>query len=43
LNDADVGSIVTFLKTLTGTLPQDYIKAPALPPSGPKTPKADPR
>jgi cytochrome c peroxidase len=42
LSDADVGSIVTFLRALTGTVPADYIKAPQLPPSGPKTPKPDP-
>lgn len=43
VSDGDVKSIVTFLKALTGTIPQDYIKAPALPANGPKTPKADPR
>lgn len=43
LNPADVGSIVTFLKSLTGTIPQEYIKQPELPPSGPKTLKPDPR
>lgn len=43
LPDADIASVATFLKALTGTIPQDYVKAPDLPPSGPKTPKADPR
>ncbi len=43
VSDGDVKSIVTFLKSLTGTIPQDYIKAPELPPSGPKTPKPDAR
>jgi len=39
VTDADVASIVTFLKTLTGDLPVDYIKMPELPKSTPKTPK----
>lgn len=43
LSDGDVRSIVTFLRSLTGTIPQDFIKAPELPASGPKTPKPDPR
>ena len=37
----DVDSIVTFLKTLTGKIPAEYIKAPELPKSTPKTPKPD--
>nr|MBK7069146.1 hypothetical protein [Deltaproteobacteria bacterium] len=37
LNDADVASIVTFLKALTGEAPK--VDKPALPPSTPKTPK----
>ena len=41
LSDADTASIITFLATLTGTPPADYIAKPALPPSGPKTPKPD--
>ena len=41
LDDKEVASIVTFLKTLTGELPADLIADPALPPSGPKTPKPD--
>ena len=43
LGDGDVKSIVGFLKSLTGAIPQEYVKTPALPPSGPKTPKPDPR
>jgi cytochrome c peroxidase len=39
ITDDQVKSIVTFLKTLTGDLPTDYIKEPQLPPSGPNTPK----
>lgn len=31
LSDDDVAAIVTFLKSLTGELPADYIKAPELP------------
>ncbi|MCM8530096.1 MAG: c-type cytochrome [Lentisphaeraceae bacterium] len=42
LSKADTKSIVTFLKSLTGDLPTDYIKEPKLPASGPNTPKADP-
>ncbi len=40
LSEADVTSIATFLKSLTGDLPT--IAKPELPPSGPKTPKPDP-
>ncbi|GIU78839.1 MAG: cytochrome-c peroxidase [Bryobacteraceae bacterium] len=39
LSAADAASIVTWLKTLTGEIPQDYVKPPALPPSTAKTPK----
>lgn len=42
LADADVASIVTFLKTLTAPLPTDVATPPALPKSTPKTPKPDP-
>ena len=42
LKPEDTKSIVTFLNALTGDLPTEYIKKPELPPSGPKTPKADP-
>lgn len=41
LSPADVKSIVTFLHTLTGELPMDYIKKPELPESGPSTPKPE--
>lgn len=40
LSNADVASIVTFLKSLTGELPK--IEKPELPKSTAKTPKADP-
>ena len=39
LADADVSSIVSFLKSLTGELPKALIATPALPESGPKTPQ----
>lgn len=39
LTDKEVGEIVVFLRTLTGQLPTDYIKQPALPPSTEATPK----
>jgi cytochrome c peroxidase len=39
LADADVASIVTFLKTLTGELPAALVATPTLPESGPRTPK----
>lgn len=42
LSRQEVGSIVTWLKTLTGTLPADYIKPPTLPQSTARTPKPDP-
>lgn len=42
LSDADAASIVTFLKSMTGTPPADYIKAPTLPESTDATPKPDP-
>lgn len=41
LEDAEVNSIVTWLKTLTGTIPDAYIVKPELPASTDKTPKAD--
>jgi cytochrome c peroxidase len=41
LSDQEVGQIVAFLRTLTGQLPTDYIKEPALPPSTPATPAPD--
>ena len=42
LTSEQVGSIVTFLKALTGDLPTEYIAKPTLPESGPNTPAADP-
>lgn len=39
LSPADVASIATWLKSLTGTVPADFVKPPKLPASGPKTPK----
>jgi cytochrome c peroxidase len=42
LTDAEVASIVTFLKVLTGDLPTAYIQEPAQLPSGPTTPAPDP-
>jgi cytochrome c peroxidase len=41
LSDAEVSSIVAFLKTLTGEIPAEYIREPALPKSTARTPKAD--
>lgn len=38
LSDAEVQSIITWMKSLTGDLPVDYIKEPALPKSTAKTP-----
>ena len=35
----EVASIVTFLRTLTGEIPAEYIKQPVLPRSTAKTPK----
>lgn len=42
LSDDDVKSIVTWLDTLTGEIPKDYIAKPELPESTKKTPKPDP-
>jgi cytochrome c peroxidase len=39
LSQAEIQSIVTWLKTLTGDLPADYIKQPELPKSTARTPK----
>lgn len=43
LPEEDVRSIVTWLKTLTGPLPQDLIKKPTIPESTAKTPKPNPK
>jgi cytochrome c peroxidase len=40
LSKEETDSIVAFLKALTGELPAEYIKEPALPKSTGKTPKA---
>lgn len=42
LKKEEIDSIVAFLKTLTGQIPEEYIAEPQLPPSTDKTPKPDP-
>ena len=42
VTDAQINSIITFLKVLKGDLPESYIKEPVLPPSTDATPKPDP-
>jgi cytochrome c peroxidase len=42
LDPADTTAIVTWLKTLTGKIPRDYIREPKLPKSTSTTPKAQP-
>jgi cytochrome c peroxidase len=42
LDDAAVNDVVAFLGALEGTVDAKYVAKPALPPSGPKTPKPDP-
>ncbi|MFB3777726.1 MAG: cytochrome-c peroxidase [Bryobacteraceae bacterium] len=41
LSSGEIQSIVTWLKSLTGEIPADYIKPPALPASTGKTPKPE--
>ncbi len=41
LSEREVASIVAWLESLTGELPLDYIREPALPASSSKTPKPD--
>jgi cytochrome c peroxidase len=41
LTDKEIGQIVVFLRTLTGSLPTAFIREPTLPPSTPATPKPD--
>jgi cytochrome c peroxidase len=41
LEPEQLADIVAFLRSLTGVLPLDYIKAPELPPSGPQTLEPD--
>ncbi len=38
----EIASVVTWLKTLTGPIPQEYIRPPVLPSSTASTPKPDP-
>ncbi len=42
LADADAQSIATFLDSLTGDIPKEFIQEPQLPPNGKATPKPDP-
>ena len=42
LSEREVSAIIAWLGTLTGTVPEDYIKPPTLPPSTPETPPPDP-
>lgn len=42
VSDADAKAIATFLNSLTGEIPMEFIKRPELPPSGKKTPKPNP-
>jgi len=42
LKPEEIQSIVTFLKTLTGQIPLEYVKQPVLPKSTAATPKPDP-
>jgi len=39
ITDEEAGSIVTFLAALKGEVPEEYVKKPELPESGPDTPK----
>ncbi len=41
LQDDEIQSIMTWLKSLTGTIPSDYIKPPKLPESTAQTPKPE--
>ena len=41
LTDGQVASIITWMKSLTGQIPAEYIKPPVLPQSTSKTPKPD--
>ncbi len=43
ISDDDARSMATWLKTLTGTIPADLIKKPALPESTATTPKPNPK
>jgi cytochrome c peroxidase len=41
-SEPETKAMLAFLKALTGPLPKDYVAEPALPESGPDTPKPDP-
>jgi cytochrome c peroxidase len=41
LSDPQIKAIVTLLAALTGDPPKELTVKPALPPSGPKTPRPD--
>ncbi len=42
LSESELVQMVAFLKSLTGTIPHDYVKEPAALPPGKATPKPDP-
>lgn len=42
LDDQQIALLAVFLRSLTGTVDMDYVKAPALLPGGPDTPQPDP-
>lgn len=42
LNARQIATLAAFLRSLTGTVDMDYVKAPELPPSGSDTPRPDP-
>ena len=42
LSDGDTAKLVAFMESLTGSVNAEYVKPPALPESGPTTPKPDP-
>ena len=39
LKEEEIDKIVAFLDSLTGTIPEDALRLPVLPPSTPDTPK----
>ena len=41
LTDVQIRSIITWMKSLTGEVPAEYVKPPVLPKSTNKTPKPD--
>ena len=42
LEPQEIADLRAFLDSLTGTLPEDLVAPPELPPSGPRTPRPDP-